>query len=428
MFLCEDGFAVKFISDTGGFTVKISQKVIDQLEADLEKSKTVNDLLGKEGAIKRLLKSLLEEMVGAELTGHLGYEKNHREHKTTENRRNGSSSKTLNSEYGPLPVNIPRDRKGEFDPILIKKYQKDLGVIEDKVLSMYAKGMSTRDIQSHIEEIYGIEISPMTISLITDKVLDLVVEWQNRPLEEVYPIVYFDAIHFKVRDEGKVVSKAAYTALGIDVNGYKDLLGIWIGEAEGANFWLGVLTEMRNRGVRDILICSVDGLKGFPEAIETVFPEAEVQLCVIHQIRNSLRYISYKHHKEFMKDLKTVYQAATQEAGRKELDHLAEKWGKKYPVVIQSWMNNWSRLSTFFKYPQEIRRIIYTTNIVEGLHRQFRKITKTKSLFSTEDALRKLLFMAYKDIQKKWYKPMSNWPYIISLFSVMFGNRLKLNL
>ena len=408
--------------------MKLSQKIIDQLEADLEKSKTVDDLLGKEGAIKRLLKSLLEDMVGAELTGHLGYEKNNRDHKATDNRRNGSSSKTLKSEFGPLPVNIPRDRNGEFDPILIKKYQKDLGVIEDKVLSMYAKGMSTRDIQAHIEEIYGIDISPMTISLITDKVLDLVVEWQSRPLEQVYPIVYFDAIHFKVRDDAKIVSKAAYTALGIDANGYKDLLGIWIGEAEGANFWLGVLTEMRNRGVKDILICSVDGLKGFPEAIETVFPEAEIQLCVIHQIRNSLRYVSYKHHKEFMKDLKKVYKATTQEAGSKELNHLAQKWGQKYPLVINSWKNKWPRLSTFFKFPEEIRRIIYTTNIVEVLHSQFRKVTKTKSLFSTEDALRKILFMAYKDIQKKWHKPMSNWPYIISQFSLNFENRLKLNL
>jgi putative transposase len=358
----------------------------------------------------------------------LGFDKHDRFHKGTDNRRNGTSSKTLKSDFGPLPVNIPRDRKGEFDPILIKKYQKDLGVIEDKVLSMYAKGMSTRDIGAHIEEIYGIEISPATISLITDKVLDLVVEWQSRPLEEVYPIVYFDAIHFKVREEAKIVSKAAYTALGIDTNGFKDLLGIWIGEAEGANFWLGVLTEMRNRGVQDILICSVDGLKGFPEAIETVFPKAEIQLCVIHQIRNSLRYVSYKHHKEFMKDLKKVYKATTQEAGRKELDLLAQKWDKKYPLVINSWKNNWPRLSTFFKYPEEIRRIIYTTNIVEGLHRQFRKVTKTKSLFSTEDALRKILFMAYKDIQKKWYKPIPNWPYIISQFSLNFKDRLKLNL
>lgn len=414
--------------NTGGFTVKLSRKVIEQLEKDLENSQTVDDLLGKDGAIKRLLKRTLEEMVGQELTGHLGYEKNNRDHKTTRNRRNGTSSKTLRSEFGPLPVDIPRDRLGEFDPILIKKYQKNLGVIEDKVLSMYAKGMGTRDIQAHIEEIYGIDISAMTISMITDKVMELVTEWQSRPLEAVYPIVYFDAIHFKVRDDGKIRTKAAYTALGIDTNGFKDLLGIWIGEAEGANFWLAVLTEMRNRGVQDILICSVDGLKGFPEAIESVFPEAEIQLCVIHQIRNSLRYISYKHHKEFMHDLKQVYKAATEQAGRQQLDRLAGKWEEKYPLVINSWKNNWPRLSTFFKYPEEIRRIIYTTNIVEGLHRQFRKVTKTKSLFSTEDALMKILFMAYRDIQKKWYKPMSNWSLILSQFSIRFQDRLRLDL
>jgi transposase-like protein len=408
--------------------VKLSEKVVEQLHKDLEKSKTVDDLLGKKGAIKNLVKSLLEEMLGAELSNHLGYEKNDKASKETDNRRNGSSSKTLKSEYGDMQVDIPRDRQGEFEPVLIGKYQKDLGVIEDKVLSMYAKGMSTRDIQSHIEEIYGIELSPTTISNITEKVLELVTEWQSRALESVYPIVYFDAIHFKVREEGKVLSKAAYTALGIDSNGFKDLLGIWIGDSEGANFWLGILTELRNRGVEDILICSIDGLKGFPEAIETVFPQAEVQLCIIHQIRNSLRYISYKHQKEFMKDLKTVYKASTEEAGRLQLDNLEEKWGSKYALVIKSWKKNWPRLSTFFKYPEEIRRIIYTTNIVEGLHRQFRKVTKTKTLFPHDDALRKILFMAYKDIQKKWTKPIQGWAFIISQFVVVFEDRLKLKL
>jgi putative transposase len=408
--------------------VKLSRQIIEQLEKDLDEIQTVDDLLGKDGPIKRLLKHTLEKMMGQELTSHLGYEKNDKDHKDTPNRRNGSSSKILRSEFGPMPVNIPRDRLGEFDPVLIKKYQKNLGVIEEKILSMYAKGMGTRDIQAHIEEIYGIEISPMTISMITDKVMELVTEWQSRPLEPVYPIVYFDAIHFKVREEGKVRTKAAYTALGIDSHGYKDLLGIWIGEAEGANFWLGVLTEIRNRGVQDILICSVDGLKGFPEAIESVFPQAEIQLCVIHQIRNSLRYVSYKHHKEFMQDLKQVYKASTEKAGRQQLDRLATKWGEKYPLVIKSWMQNWPRLSTFFQYPEEIRRIIYTTNILEGLHRQFRKVTKTKSLFTTAEALLKLLFMAYRDIQKKWYKPMSNWSLILSQFSIRFEDRLKLDL
>jgi len=407
--------------------VKLSEKLMEQLQADVAKSSSVNDLLGKDGAIKKLVKHLLEEMLGAELTGQLGYDKHDKESKKTENRRNGKSAKTLKSNFGNIAVDIPRDRKGEFDPVLIKKYPKDLGVIEEKILSMYAKGMSTRDIQSHIEDIYGIELSPTTISNITEKVLEKVSEWQSRPLARIYPIVYFDAIHFKVRQEGKVLTKAAYTALGIDSEGYKDLLGIWIGEAEGANFWLGVLTEMRNRGVEDIFIACVDGLKGFPEAIETVFPRAEVQLCVIHQIRNSLRYISYKHQKEFMKDLKLVYKASTEEAGRRQLDKLAEKWGGKYALAVNSWKNNWPRLSTYFKYPEEIRRIIYTTNIVEGLHRQLRKVTKTKTLFPHDDALRKILFMAFKDIEKKWNRPIAGWAFIISQFAIIFEERLKLD-
>lgn len=407
--------------------MKLSEKLMEQLQADVAKSSSVNDLLGKDGAIKKLVKHLLEEMLGAELTGQLGYDKHDKESKKTENRRNGKSAKTLKSNFGNIVVDIPRDRKGEFDPVLIKKYQKDLGVIEEKILSMYAKGMSTRDIQSHIEDIYGIELSPTTISNITEKVLEKVSEWQSRPLARIYPIVYFDAIHFKVRQEGKVLTKAAYTALGIDSEGYKDLLGIWIGEAEGANFWLGVLTEMRNRGVEDIFIACVDGLKGFPEAIETVFPRAEVQLCVIHQIRNSLRYISYKHQKEFMKDLKLVYKASTEEAGRRQLDKLAEKWGGKYALAVNSWKNNWPRLSTYFKYPEEIRRIIYTTNIVEGLHRQLRKVTKTKTLFPHDDALRKILFMAFKDIEKKWNRPIAGWAFIISQFAIIFEERLKLD-
>jgi len=407
--------------------VKLSEELIEQLQADVAKSSSVNELLGKDGAIKKLVKRLLEEMLAAELSGHLGYQKHDKVSKSTANRRNGKSAKTLKSDYGNITLDIPRDRQGEFDPVLIKKYQKNLGVIEDKILSMYAKGMSTRDIQSHIEDIYGIELSATTISNITEKVLELVTEWQGRPLDSLYAIVYFDAIHFKVKDEGKVVSKAVYTALGIDSEGYKDLLGIWIGEAEGANFWLGVLTEMRNRGVEDIFITCVDGLKGFPEAIESVFPQAEVQVCIIHQIRNSLRYISYKHQKEFMKDLKLVYKASTEEAGRLQLDKLAEKWGGRYALAVNPWKNNWPRLSTYFKYPEEIRRIIYTTNSVEGLHRQLRKVTKTKTLFPHDDALRKILFMAFKDIEKKWNRPIAGWAFIISQFAIIFEERLKLD-
>lgn len=408
--------------------MKLSEELIKQLQADIEKSKSTDDLMGKDGAIKKLVKGLLEEMLAGELSGHLGYDKHDKAAKTTTNRRNGKSRKTLKSEYGPLPINIPRDREGEFDPVLIKKYQKDLGVIEDKVLSMYARGMSTRDIESHIREIYGIDIAPSTISKITEKIIIRVKVWHSRPLERLYPILYFDAIHFKVREEGKVITKAAYTALGVDLRGHKDLLGIWIGDSESATFWLSVLTEIRNRGVQDILITCVDGLKGFPEAIASVFPKAEIQVCIIHQIRNSLRYVNWNDRKPFMRDLKLVYQAATLEAADSGLEKLEEKWGKKYALVVKSWQRNWPNLSTYFKYPEEIRRIIYTTNIVEGLHRQLRKVTKTKSLFPNEDALRKLLFMAYENIAKKWNRPLPKWPFIISQLAIIFEDRLELDI
>lgn len=408
--------------------MKLSEKVIKQLEQDLDSARDVNELMGKDGAIKNLVKNLIEEMLGAELTAHLGYEKHERGTKKSSNRRNGSSSKTLTSDMGHMPVDIPRDRNGEFDPVLIKKYSKKMGLIEDKILSMYGHGMTVRDIQTHIHDMYGLELSPTAVSHITDKVLETVTQWQSRPLDSVYPIVYLDAIHFKVREEGKIVSKAGYTVLGINSEGLKDLLGIWIGENEGATFWLNILTELRNRGIEDILICSVDGLKGFPDAIRSIFPKTEVQLCVIHQIRNSLHYISYKHQKEFMKDLKLVYKASTEEAGRFELDNLEEKWGKKYPLVIKSWKNNWPELSVYFKYPEEIRRIIYTTNSVEALHRQFRKITKTKTIFPHDDSLRKILFMAYRNLKKKWNRPIQNWPFIISQLAIVFEGRIQLNL
>lgn len=408
--------------------MKLSEELLKQLQEDVAKSESVDDLMGKDGAIKRLVKGLLEEMLGGELSGHLGYEKHDKQSKDTTNRRNGSSKKTLKSEYGPLSIDIPRDRNGEFDPVLIKKYQKDLGVIEDKILSMYAKGMSTRDIGTHIRDIYGIDIAPSTVSAITEKVLVKVKEWQSRPLESLYPILYFDAIHFKVRDEGRVVTKAAYTALGVDVRGHKDLLGIWIDDAESATFWLSVLTEIRNRGVEDILITCVDGLKGFPEAIATIFPQAEVQVCIIHQIRNSLRYVNWNDRKPFMKDLKAVYQAATLEAADSALEILEEKWEKKYALVVKSWKRNWPNLSTYFKYPQEIRRIIYTTNIVEGLHRQLRKVTKNKASFPHDEALRKQLFMAYEDISRKWNRPLPKWPFILSQLAILFEGRVELDI
>ena len=405
--------------------MKLPKDVIDNFLSKIEDAKTYEDLMGKNGAIKELLKDSLEGMLDAELSEHLGYEKNSPSGNKSGNSRNGSSSKSIKTEEGKLDLKIPRDRNSSFDPVVVSKYEKTLGPIEDKIISMYAKGMTTRDIQSHVEDIYGLEVSASTISRITDTIVQQVKQWQSRPLSEVYPIVFFDAIHYKVQEEGKVRSKAAYTCLAIDLEGKKDLLGIWVGQAEGANFWLGVLNEIRNRGVQDILISAVDGLKGFTEAIESVFPDCEIQQCIIHQIRNTLKYVASKNKKEFAKDLKNIYKAPTEESALVNLDELEEKWGKKYPYPIKSWRENWDNLAVFFKYPEEIRKMIYTTNAVENLHRQFRKVTKNRSSFTNDEALTKMLYLAYSDIAKKWTLPVRNWAYIFSQLSIKFEDRLK---
>ena len=365
-------------------------------------------------------------MLDAELTEHLGYEKYSPSGKNTGNSRNGKTHKTLKNDNGQIELTVPRDRESTFDPIIVKKYERTIGPIEEKIISMYAKGMTTRDIQTHLTELYGLDVSPTLISNITDKIVHLATEWQNRPLETLYPIVFFDAIHYKVKDEisRRIVSKAAYTCLAVTLEGKKDLLGLWIGEAEGANFWLGVLTELRNRGVQDILIACIDGLKGFPDAIETIFPKTEIQLCVIHQIRNTLKYIASKDQRAFMQQLKTIYTAPTEEAALEKLTLLEETWGKKYPLALKSWKQNWPNLSTFFKYPQEIRTMIYTTNAVESVHRQFRKVTKARTLFPHDDALKKMLFLAYRDLSKKWANPTPNWAFVISQFSIIFDDRI----
>jgi len=405
--------------------MKLTPEIIKQLEKDLSKAKSYEDLMGKDGAIKKLLKSSLENILESELTDHLGYERHSIEGNNNGNNRNGKTYKTIKTDQGQIDIKIPRDRNSSFDPVVVKKYEKTLGPIEDKIISMYAKGMTTRDIQSHVEEIYGLEVSPTTVSNITNSIVVHAKQWQSRPLSRIYPIVFFDAIHYKVRQDGKVLSKAAYTCLAIDLVGHKDMLGIWVGEAEGANFWLGILTELRNRGVDDILISAVDGLKGFPEAIESVFPGCEVQQCIIHQIRNTIRYVASKNQKEFMKDLKLVYTSPTEEAALIQLEKLDEKWGKKYPYPIKSWRNNWTNLAVFFKYPEEIRRMIYTTNVVENLHRQFRKVTKNRALFPNDDSLTKMLYLAYRDISKKWTMPVRNWAFIFSQLSIKFEERLK---
>ena len=404
----------------------LTDEIFEQFKSDLAKAKNYDDLMGKDGAIKKLIAKSLEQMQESELTEHLGYEKHSPTGKNTGNSRNGKTHKTLKNDNGEIEITVPRDRNGEFDPVIVKKYERTIGPIEDKIISMYAKGMTTRDIQSHIQELYGLDVSATLVSNITDKIVNTATEWQNRPLETMYPIVFFDAIHYKVKDETKrVISKAAYTCLGIDVNGRKDLLGLWVGEAEGANFWLSVFTELKNRGMKDVLVACVDGLKGFPEAINTVFPMAEIQLCVIHQIRNTLKYIASKDQKEFMKQLKPVYSAPTEEAALESLKMLEETWAKKYPLALKSWRQNWNNLSTFFKYPEEIRTVIYTTNAVEAVHRQFRKVTKTRSLFPNDDALKKMLYLAYRDLSKKWTMPIRNWAIVISNFSIIFEERLK---
>jgi putative transposase len=406
--------------------MELTEEMIEQLRGDLRKARTYQDLMGEDGAIKRLIKASLEGMLDAELTEHLGYKRYSPEGKNRGNSRNGKSRKTLRNDNGEIDLVVPRDRNGSFDPVIVKKYERTLGPIEDKIISMYAKGMTTRDIQTHIQELYGLEISPALVSQITDKIIDLARQWHNRPLEAIYPIVFFDAIHYKVQDEGKVTTKAAYTALAVDITGRKDLLGLWVSQAEGANFWLTVMTELKNRGVNDILIACVDGLKGFPEAINTVFPKTEIQLCVIHLIRNTLKYIASKDQKPFMKDLRTVYNAPTEDAAIAQLEKLEQTWGKKYSLSIKIWKQNWVHASTFFKYPDEIRKIVYTTNAVEALHRQFRKVTKAKSIFPNDEALKKMLFLAYRDISKKWrIMPLQNWATVLSHLSIIFADRLN---
>lgn len=379
-------------------------------------------------ALKELFASTLQEMLEAELEDHLGYSKYDYKNKTTKNSRNGSTTKKVLSDFGEVSIAIPRDREGEFEPKAIKKYQNDISGIEDKVLGMYAKGMSTRDIASHLEELYGMEASPTLISKITEKIMPIAQEWQNRPLEPIYPIIFLDAIHYKVRSEGKVINKAAYIIIGVNMSGIKDVLGIWVGENESAKYWLGVLTDLKNRGVRDIFIAAIDGLVGFKEAIQAIYPNTEVQRCIIHQIRNSTKYIPYKHRKEFCRDLKAIYTAPTEDMALMELENLRAKWGHLYSISISSWENNWDELSTFFKYPEEIRRIIYTTNAMESYNRQLRKVTKSKSIFPSDESLIKMLYLATQDITKKWTQNMRNWALVLAQLSIHFEDRLDRNI
>ena len=386
----------------------------------------INDVAGVEDLFKEMVGTVLENGLDGELESELGYSKYDYRNKDTDNSRNGYSEKTLKTSYGDMEISVPRDRKGEFEPQLVKKNQTSLsGDIEDKILSMYAKGMTTSDIEEHIREIYGINVSDSTISRVTDKILPVVKEWQMRPLSNVYAVVFMDAIHFHVRSEGQIVKKAVYIAIGIQMDGIKDVLGMWIGENESAKFWLSVLNGLRNRGVQDILIACVDGLTGFPNAISAVFPKTEIQQCIIHQIRNTTRYVSYKDIKVLTSDLKRVYAAIDEETALYELDCFEEKWKPKYPKIAQSWRDNWPNLSTYFKYPQEVRTLIYTTNALENFNRQLRKVTKAKTVFPTDDSLLKILYLAMMDVTKKWTGRRKDWGIIHSQLEIFFSDRLS---
>lgn len=391
---------------------------------ELSKCRTMDDLCGKNGLLQRLVGPMIEAMLQQEMDEHIGYQKHSIEGHNSGNSRNGKNSKTVQSSYGAVEIDVPRDRNGEFNPKIVKKRQRNISTFDDKIISMYAKGMSTRDIQAHIQEIYGAEISPTTVSNITEKVVDVAKEWQCRSLNSVYAIAYFDAIHYKVRENDKVVVKAAYTCLGVTLEGKKEVLGIWIGEHEGAKFWLRVFTELKNRGVKDIFIACVDGLKGLPEAINAVFPETEIQLCVIHMIRNSLKYVPHKNSKEFISDLKLVYKAETEDKATRELKNLQDKWEEKYPLAVRGWVNNWEHVKTFFKFPQEIRTVIYTTNAVESLHRQFRKVTKNRAVFPNDDSLLKLLYLAVSGLSEKWTTQLHGWRQALSQFAILYEDRL----
>jgi transposase-like protein len=400
----------------------------EEVQRELGKAKSMDDFFGKEGIFAKLFAHTIEEMLETELSEHLGYEPYEVKGRNSGNNRNGRYTKKLRSSAGETSIQVPRDRNGEFEPQVVKKQVANTNELEDKIISMYAKGMSVRDIQETLRELYGVDVSPTTLSAITDKVWELVEAWQNRSLASVYPIIYLDAIYIKLRREGKVENIAVYTVLGVDGEGHRDVLGhYWVGEgSETSNFWLSVITDLQNRGVKDIFIACMDGLSGFKEAVLAVFPQTQIQLCVIHQIRNSLKYITWTDRKAFMLDLKEVYQAATRESAEAHLRQLGEKWGDKYAVAIRSWQNNWEDLATFFAYPAEIRRLIYTTNAVEGYHRQLRKVTKSKSIFPTPEAARKLLFLANRDILKKWTMPIQNWPLILNQLVIRFEGRLAI--
>jgi putative transposase len=399
----------------------VDNELIDKLLKDYKKPE---DLVGENGLLKELTKRLLERAMSAEMTEHVGYEKHDATGDNTGNSRNGTSAKTIKGSFGTMPIEVPRDRNGTFEPQIIEKHQTRFTGFDDNIISLYARGLSTREIQQNLEEIYHVEVSAGLISNVTNEVIEEVKAWQNRQLDEVYPIVYMDAIQFKVRDSGHVKNKAVYLAIGMTMDGLKEVLGLWIAQTEGAKFWLQVVTELKNRGVKDIFIACVDGLKGFPEAIESVFPQTVVQLCIVHLVRHSLNYVNWKQRKEVARDLKTIYTAATDVAAEQRLGEFCMKWDAKYPMIAKSWQSNWTRVIPFFAHPQEIRRVIYTTNAIESLNMSLRKVTKARGSFPNDDAVFKLLYLALRNIAKKWTMPVQDWKAALNRFAIVYENRL----
>lgn len=399
----------------------INTDVIDEL---LKHYKTPEEILGENGLLKQLTKAVFQRALQAEMTLHLGHEKHAAVSNKSGNSRNGSSAKTIKGDFGTMPIEIPRDRESSFEPVLIPKGQTRFVGFDDKIISLYSRGLTTREIQGHLEEIYGVEVSPALISIVTEAVAEEVKAWQNRPLDALYPIVYMDAIRVKARGNGHVVNKAVYLAIGINLDGAKEVLGMWVSENEGAKFWLQVVTELKNRGVQDIFIACVDGLKGFPEAIETVYPATQVQLCIVHMVRNSLKYVSWKQRKEVAADLKRIYQSATAEQAEMELTAFETKWDETHPTISQSWRRNWAQVIPFFAYPADIRKVIYTTNAIESLNMSLRKVTKNRGSFPNDEAMFKLLYLALRNIAKKWTLPIRDWKAAMNRFSILFEDRM----
>lgn len=399
----------------------INPKLLDEVLANYQKPE---DIVGENGLLKQFTKAVLERVLQGELTEHLGYDKHDPAGNNSGNSRNGVTTKTLKGEFGEMRLETPRDRQGTFEPKIIAKGQTRFTGFDDKIISLYSRGMSTREIQGHLEEMYQVEVSPALISTVTEAVMEEVKTWQSRPLEAVYPIVYLDALVVKIRDGGHVRNRAIYVVIGVNLEGHKEVLGLWAGQAEGAKFWLKVLTELKNRGVNDIFIACIDGLTGFPEAITTVFPQAEVQLCIVHQVRGSLNYVSWKQRKAVAADLRPIYQAATVEAAEQRLDEFAAKWDATYPTISQAWRRNWDQLIPFFAYPADIRKVIYTTNAVESLNMSLRKVIKTRGSFPTEEAAIKLLYLGLTHIAKKWTMPIQDWKAALQRFTILHGDRV----